>query len=188
MGTGDGLFVYKRAQSNPRRLFIGLDANRRPLEKISEKIQRRPAKGGLSNVLFVQATVEDLPDELDGIASEVLVQFPWGSLLRGVAAGDEGVMQNLRRICAPRARLEVTIGVDPERDRHEWVRLELPQMTADYVNTVLDLRYRNAGFKIIAVEELSLSERNEFQTSWARRLQTGSGRSFIRIDAEAFSV
>ena len=93
VGTGDGLFVYKCAQRDPQRFFIGVDANRRPLEKISEKIYRRPAKGGLPNVLFVQAAVENLPAELQGIATEVHVQFPWGSLLRGVAAGDEIVMQ-----------------------------------------------------------------------------------------------
>ena len=99
VGTGDGLFVYKSAQRDPRTFYIGIDANRRPLEKISEKIHRRPDKGGLSNVLYVQASVEDLPAELDAIAAEVFVQFPWGSLLRGVAGGDETVLGNLRRLC-----------------------------------------------------------------------------------------
>lgn len=188
MGTGDGLLVYKCAQSDPRKFFIGIDANRRPLEKISEKIHRRPAKGGLPNVLFVHAAVEDLPDELGGIASEVLVQFPWGSLLRGVAAGNEVVMRNLRQICVPGARLQITIGLDPERDRHEWERLELPRISADYVNTILELRYRKAGFRIAAVDELSSLERTKFQTSWARRLHSGSGRSFIRIIADAEAI
>lgn len=185
VGTGDGLFVYKCAQSDPQKFFIGIDANRRPLEKISEKIHRRPAKGGLPNVLFAQAAAEDLPDELSGIASEALVQFPWVRLLRGVVSGDEVAMRNLRQICAPEARLQVMIGLDPERDRHEWERLELPRISADYLNTVLDLRYRNAGFRIVAVEEFASSQGLEFQTSWARRLQTGSGRSFIRLTAEA---
>jgi 16S rRNA (adenine(1408)-N(1))-methyltransferase len=117
------MFVYKCAQQDPRRFFIGIDANRRPLEKISEKIHRKPAKGGLSNLLFVQAAVEDLPLELAGLASEVYVQLPWGSLLRGVVAGEEIVMRNLRRMCSPGARLEVTLGLDPDRDKGEWNRL-----------------------------------------------------------------
>ena len=185
MGTGDGLFVYKCAQCDPQKFFIGIDANRRPLKKISEKIHRRPNKGGLSNVLFVQASVEDLPAELDAIAAEVFVQFPWGSLLRGVAGGDEEVLRNLRRICLPKARLHVIIGVDPQRDRREWERLELPRISFDDVNTVLDRRYCHAGFRIVAIEQLSKSNRVEFQTSWAKRLMTGCGRSFIRIVAEA---
>ena len=101
-------------------------------KKLSEKIYRKPAKGGLLNVLLVQAAVENLPEELEGIASEVLVQFPWGSLLRGVAARDAVVMSNLRRACLPNALLQVTLGLDLERDRCEWERLELPAITIDY--------------------------------------------------------
>jgi 16S rRNA (adenine(1408)-N(1))-methyltransferase len=185
VGTGDGLFVYRSAQRHPRTLFIGIDANRRPLEKISEKIHRRPDKGGLPNLLFVQASVEDLPAEIDAIAAEVFVQFPWGSLLRGVAAGDKSVLCNLRRICLPEARLHITIGIDPQRDRREWERLDLPPLSTDHVRQVLSDRYRNAGFRIIEIEEVSKSNRAEFQTSWAKRLATGSGRSFLRIEAEA---
>ena len=48
-----------------------MDAQAKALEKISEKIHRKPAKGGLPNVLFVQAAVENLPPELDGVVDEV---------------------------------------------------------------------------------------------------------------------
>ncbi len=83
IGTGDGRFVSVCARQNLNKFYIGIDANPRPLEKISEKIHRKPTKGGLSNVLFIQAAVEDLPSELDGVADEVHIHFPWGSLLRG---------------------------------------------------------------------------------------------------------
>jgi len=62
---------------NPQRFYIGIDANAQPLEKISEKIYRKPTKGGLPNVLFVQAAVEALPPELDGVADEIHIHFPW---------------------------------------------------------------------------------------------------------------
>jgi len=101
IGTGDGLFVYQSARQNPNKFYIGIDANVRPLEKISEKIHRKPAKGGTPNVLFIQSAVEDLPPELDAVADEVHIHFPWGSLLKAVATGDVGVLENLRRICAP---------------------------------------------------------------------------------------
>lgn len=117
IGTGDGRFVYRCARQNPQKFYIGIDANPRPLKKASEKIHRKPAKGGLSNVLFVQSAVEDLPTELDGVADEVHVHFPWGSLLRAMATGDRVVLENLRRVCASGAWLEVIIGIDPERDR-----------------------------------------------------------------------
>jgi len=139
----------------------------------------------LPNALFVQAAVENLPEELQGIATDVRVQFPWGSLLRGVAGGDELVMRNLRRICSLNARLHVTLGLDLERDRSEWERLELPEISKDYIGTVLAERYGVAGFCIIEVKAGLLSERPQIQTSWGRRLQESSSRSLISITAKA---
>jgi 16S rRNA (adenine(1408)-N(1))-methyltransferase len=71
IGTGDGRYVYRSARSDPDRFYIGIDVERRALEKVSEKIHRRPEKGGLSNVLFVHASVEALPAELDRCADEI---------------------------------------------------------------------------------------------------------------------
>lgn len=187
MGTGDGLFVYNCARDEPQKLFIGIDANRRPLQKISERIHRRPAKGGLPNALFLQAAVETLPRELIGIASEVHVNFPWGGLLRGVAGGDGSVLGNLRRICRANAFLRVIIGLDFERDRSEISRLGLPELNASYINNVLVNVYRNAGFDLVETENIAASNRAEFQTSWARRLRMSSNRAFIRIEARANS-
>jgi hypothetical protein len=66
------------------------------------------------------------------------VQFPWGSLLRGVAGGDESVLCNLRRSVYRKARLHITIGLDPQRDRREWERLDLPPLSTDHVRKVLE--------------------------------------------------
>src|SRR5688572_11197679 len=103
LGTGDGRFVYRAARRDPGTFYIGIDADAGALEKISEKIHRKPARGGAPNALFVQAAVESLPAELDGVADEVHVHFPWGSLLRAVATGDPAALRGLRRLCAPNA-------------------------------------------------------------------------------------
>ena len=60
IGTGDGLFVYQCARANPNKFFIGIDANPRPLEKVSEKINRNPEKGGLPNVLFLKGCSDSI--------------------------------------------------------------------------------------------------------------------------------
>lgn len=185
IGTGDGLFVYQSAQKQPGKFFIGIDASARPLEKLSERIYRKPAKGGLSNVLFIQAAVEDLPAELDSVADEVHIHFPWGSLLRAVAAGEPVVLQKLRRICSQGALLEVIIGLDPSRDRSEIERLCLPALSADYVDSVLLPKYRDAGFEIFERGELSPAEWRALHTSWAKRLQGNQNRSVIYFIARA---
>lgn len=187
IGTGDGLFVYQCARRNPKKFYIGIDANPRPLEKISEKIHRKPSKGGLPNVIFIQSAVEELPSELDGVADEVHVHFPWGSLLRAVATGDQAVLLNLRRICSSEALLEVVIGLDPERDRSEIERLGLPEsISTAYIDSTLAAHYREAGFEILERGRLSPSEWPKVQTSWAKRLKGNAGRSLIYIIARAY--
>lgn len=185
IGTGDGLYVYQSARRNPRKLYIGVDASPRPLEKVSEKIHRKPSKGGLPNALFVQAAVEELPAELDGVADEVHVHFPWGSLLRGVATGERQVLANLRRVCAPGALLEVILGLDPERDRTEMERLGLEPLSLAYIDSSLAPRYREAGFEVVERGLLADEDRLRLRTSWAKRLQGGAGRSVFYLVARA---
>lgn len=185
IGTGDGRFVYNCARQNPDRFYIGIDAQTSALEKVSEKIHRKPAKGGLPNAMFIQAAVESLPAELDGVADEVHVHFPWGSLLRAVATGDEIILQNLRRICAAGAWLEIVIALDPERDRTEIARLDLQALTSDYLETTLIPRYRSAGFDVTEYGSSPTENWQQLHTSWAQRLRGNAERKLFYLIAEA---
>jgi 16S rRNA (adenine(1408)-N(1))-methyltransferase len=176
IGTGDGRFVSAAARANPHKFYIGIDANAKPLEKISMKATRKPSKGGLANVLFVQAAVENLPEELNASADEIHIHFPWGSLLRAVVSGDEKVLESLRRIGAPECVVEIIIGIDDERDKSEIERLELPKLSAGYLTGVLIPKYETAGFKLLESGVLNFSEWSKLETSWARKLQGGSNR------------
>jgi len=158
------------------------------LIKLSEKIHRKPAQGGVANALFVHAAAEALPSELNGVAGEVYVHFPWGSLLRAVVAGDEAVLRNLRRICAPQARLKIFMSLDSARDRSEIERLGLPQISPVFLHTVLRPRYEQAGFEILAAERLSDAAGTELRTSWAKRLRENKQRSLIYIGARAVEL
>jgi 16S rRNA (adenine(1408)-N(1))-methyltransferase len=185
IGTGDGRFVYQSARLNPSKFFIGIDANPKALEKISEKIYRKPAKGGLPNALFLQAAVENLPPELDGLADELHIHFPWGSLLRAVATAEPEVLRHLRRICAPGCLLEIVIGLDPERDRTEIERLGLPALSNEYLETVLLQRYRAAGFDVLEKGAMSQTDWAHLQTSWARKLFGNADRKVVYLIARA---
>lgn len=185
LGTGDGRFVYQSARQHPERFYIGIDAQASALEKLAAKIQRKPAKGGLPNVLFLQAAVEALPEELDGVADEVHVHFPWGSLLRAVATGDETILPGLRRICAPQAWLEIVIALDPERDRAEMARLGVEALSLEFLETTLRARYRAAGFDVVEYGVLDAAQWPQLQTSWAQRLQGNSGRTLSYLIAQA---
>lgn len=176
IGTGDGRFVSAAARANPDKFFIGVDANVKALEKPSMKATRKPSKGGLPNALFLQAAVEDLPEELDAVADEIHIHFPWGSLLRAVAVGHEHVLRSLRRVAAPGCLLEIVIGIDPERDRTEIERLEIPELTPVFLHSYLIPKYIAAGFEFEDAGKLSSEQWSRLETSWARRLQGHSNR------------
>ncbi|MEK6282576.1 MAG: hypothetical protein AABN95_19625 [Acidobacteriota bacterium] len=185
MGTGDGLFVYRRAREQPHKFFIGVDANSRPLEKISEKIYRKPAKGGLSNLLFAQSAVEDLPSELDGIVEELLVNLPWGSLLAAIAGTNNPGLISLRRICMVGATMRITTALDRERDATAIGRLQLSPFSLEYIDVTLVAIFRHAGFELVDRSVWRGSLGNELQTSWAKRLRWDARREVVSIVARA---
>jgi 16S rRNA (adenine(1408)-N(1))-methyltransferase len=181
LGTGDGLFVYQCARANPDKLYVGIDANARQLDKISEKLHRNPRKGGAPNALFVRAAAEALPSELDGMADEVYVNLPWGSLLRGVAIADAGVLSGIRRISRSQALLKIIIAHDPVRDRLELDRLQIPPLSVNYLQDFVAPRYEQLGFKPLTISELAYEEWNKISTSWAKRLRSRSTRRVFEL-------
>ena len=181
IGTGDGRFVSSVAKANPEKFYIGIDANAKPLEKPSMKATRRPAKGGLPNAMFVQAAAEDLPEEFAGIASEIHVNFPWGSLLRAVATGDPAILDSLGRILIPNGSLTITIGIDPSRDRTELDRLDIPEISLNYLESALSGHYLHTRFRVIVIGELTSDEWEKIDTSWARKLGGNRERRVFRM-------
>ena len=153
------------------------------MAKISEKIYRRTGKGGAPNVVFLQAAVEELPDELTGIADEVHIQFPWGSLLKAVATGDELVLKNLRRLCRGKAQLNIIIGLDASRDQSELRRLGLPELSAEYLARMLIPAYKANGFGIVDHAVLASFEWPQIESSWAIKLRRNPARVLIYLRA-----
>ena len=183
VGTGDGRFVASFARNNPEKFIIGVDANAKPLEKLSMRATRKPAKGGLPNAMFVQAAVESLPEAFAGTADEIHINFPWGSLLRAVATGDAEVLAGLRRTARNGSVLEVVIGVDAVRDRAELERLGVTVLSLGRIERELAPLYEAAGFKTLECREVAPAEWARFETSWARKL---SGNESRRVFAMRF--
>ncbi|MEO6334133.1 MAG: class I SAM-dependent methyltransferase [Pyrinomonadaceae bacterium] len=184
IGTGDGRYVSAAARENPNKFYIGVDANAKPLEKISMRATRKPGKGGLPNAMFVQAAVEDLPEEFSETADEIHIHFPWGSLLKAVATGDREILVSLRRIAAPRCLLEIVIGIDPVRDKAELDRLDVPDLTPIILHSFLIPKYIAAGFRLVDHDRLEPEQWSKLDTSWARKLQGNSARQVLFLVLE----
>ncbi len=178
VGTGDGKHALATARANPATLVIGVDASPDAMRRASARAAARPARGGLPNVLFLWAAAEDLPSDLDGVAGEIHVLMPWGSLLRGVLAPDEAILGNLARVAAPRAGLLVTLNL------HAW-QPPVPEVagiaepTPDSALSGLAGTYQRAGWRLTGARYLSPDEVEALATSWTRRL--GSSRGHLDV-------
>jgi hypothetical protein len=139
----------------------------------------------MPNLLYVRASVEALPPELNGAADRLTVILPWGSLLAAMALPVVPVLQGLRALCQLRAALTVVLAIDPARDRAEVARLSLPSFDAAHLEGALVTGYADAGFTVDAVRPLSAGELSRWPSTWAKRLAHGRPRSVFQVDAQA---
>lgn len=99
LGTGDGKFALCHAVSFPNDFVIGIDSCRENL--------RTHSRTNLPNLLYVIANARSMPQELNGLASQVVINFPWGSLLESLLKGD--LMPELESALGLGTRLEVRL-------------------------------------------------------------------------------
>lgn len=141
----------------------------------SRRAAAKGARGGRSNALFVVAAAETFPTELWDIAGAVTVNFPWGSLLRGLLAQDMPILAGLGRLLGPNGRLEAVVSA-VARDG-----LTLPD------ESDLLAGYRAAGLDLSEYRQATGEEIANRRTSWARRLGAGRDRPVWRIVAVALA-
>ena len=118
----------------------------------------------VANALFVVAAVEALPSELDGRADEITVNFPWGTLLRGIVGAEAYVLDPLARLARPDTRVRALLSVEPRDGASGLAALDAEGFAAQ------SEAYRRAGF---ALEHCRVASRDEIAasgSSWAKRL------------------
>jgi 16S rRNA (adenine(1408)-N(1))-methyltransferase len=149
------------------------------MAEASRRAARSAAKGGLPNALFAVAAAERIPLELRGIADELTIAFPWGSLLRGVLALDAAAARGIAGLVATRATAVVTFSVE-DRDR-----LALPHLDAAAERQSLAGRWSALGLEVCAIRPATADELRDMPSTWARRLAAGRARSAWRLELQA---
>lgn len=155
LGTGDGRFVVQWARQ-VGRFALGIDACRENLREVS---RRRS-----SNTLFVIANAETLPVELAGLATQVTINFPWGSLLEGLVTGKPGLIDGLCRLLRPGAGVEVRLNGGALAEA--GLSLEQGGRRVEHV-------LRSCGLVLALPAILDREALRACPTSWAKRLAFG---------------
>ncbi len=184
IGTGDGRFIYNLAKKSPGTFFIGLDPAAANMFEYSSKIIKKPGKGGLPNVLYVVSNIEELPDELSGIAGNIYINLPWGSLLEGVVKASDYVLCNVIRLAKPpEASLELCFTYSELHELGEMDRRELPELSLAYIKETLVPLYEKKGIRIKQLGTIDNEDLREHGTQWSKRLGFGRSREVYRISA-----
>jgi 16S rRNA (adenine(1408)-N(1))-methyltransferase len=156
IGTGDGRLVQHIAQTSPHCFVIGIDACRENLHEVSRRVPE--------NALFVIANAQTLPSELYGLASQITINFPWGSLLEGLLANNSSLLAGLDSIARPDARPEVRLNAGALAEAG-WSLVE----GAARIREVLAVN----GFKVQRPIAMTAHELSAYPTTWAKRLAFG---------------
>lgn len=174
LGTGDGAWPRRFAREYGNVLAIGVDPDRNALREAAKLAERKPARGGAPNALYVAASAESLPAELHGAADWVTIYFPWATLLRMILAGERQIADILHTLAGPRARLSIVLNAEAAPDG-----FENPEPSA--VRTSLEGPLESAGFRITRAEWLDAAAAPP--TTWGGRLVKASGRAMVALDA-----
>lgn len=156
LGTGDGKFAFHYARTFPHHFVIGVDACRENL--------REHSRMKLPNALFIIAGAQDLPSELNGLASHITINFPWGSLLESLLNGDSMLMHSLELISRSTTMIDVRLNGGALAE--QGCALE------DGASQIYD-NLLQAGWRMKSPVMLNAQALRNFPSTWAKRLAFG---------------
>lgn len=149
------------------------------MEHYAHKASRSKNKGGLDNLLFVVASAEAVPEELDGLISDITILFPWGSLLKAVASADGQFLESLKRITTKNATLRILFSLEPNIEQKIMASLGIKSLSSESLND-LKAAYAQHGFRM-SWRMVSQCELKSFPSTWAKRLAFGRPRPVVEI-------
>jgi len=179
LGTGDGRFVYEAALRDQNTLFIGVD----PVEKQLREYSVKSVRKKLSNVLFLASSLENLPINMTEIADKVSVILPWGTLLgQMVNPSPDGVIK-LIGLLKNGGELEIVLGYSPDLEPSESDRLDLPNLSQEYVGNVIVKAFEimSGGMKLNMLEFFPKEKLTDIGSNWAKKLAFGRPRQIYRL-------
>jgi hypothetical protein len=166
LGTGDGRYVHFLAEQRPHWFVIGADPCRENLHEHS--------RARLPNMLFIIASAQDLPCELNGLVSHVTLNFPWGNLLESLLIADPSLMDGLGRISYSVASVDVRLNSGALAETGKTLEFGASQ--------ICDNLFRS-GWLVNVPKMMDASALRTFPSTWARRLAFGRDPRALAVSA-----
>jgi 16S rRNA (adenine(1408)-N(1))-methyltransferase len=164
LGTGDGKFAFCHADKFPSHFVIGVDSCRENLHEHS--------RAKLPNLLYVIASAQNLPRELNGLVSQITINFPWGSLLESLLHGDSRLLCGLESISCRGASLNVRL--------NGGALAEQGWSLEDGATRIFE-NLASAGWQIYTPELMDSCALRTFPSTWAKRLAFGRDPRAVQL-------
>jgi 16S rRNA (adenine(1408)-N(1))-methyltransferase len=167
LGTGDGRYARTLAEAHRNWFVIGVDACRENL--------REHSQAKLPNLLFVIASAQELPRELDGLVSQITINFPWGSLLESLLAGDSKLMHGLKTVSREGASLDLRLNGGALAEAGKTLESGTDKI---YYNLF------QAGWQVDQPVMMDAHALKTFPSTWAKRLAFGRDPRAMMISGQ----
>jgi hypothetical protein len=115
-------------------------------------------------MLFVIASAQNLPQEFNGLISHVTVNFPWGSLLESLLAGDPALIDGLSSLARNNACINIHL--------NGGALAEAGTTLETGAETIYESMSRY-GWKLMNPCLMDNRELQTFPSTWAKRLAHG---------------
>jgi len=148
------------ARAHPDVVAIALD----PSVDYLQDGARTALRQRMANALFVVAAIEDAPAELASRADEITINFPWGSLLRGLVRAELRVTCGIAALAKPGARIHALLSIE---DRDASSGLTAAEIAA---NPRRSYDFAVAGLALERVDVATPGVIAASGSSWAKRL------------------
>jgi methyltransferase family protein len=156
LGTGDGRYARTLAEKKPNWFIVGLDTCRENL--------REHSRANVPNLLFVIASAQQLPCELDGLISHITINFPWGSLLESLLVSDSNLMRGLKSISRASALMDMRLNGGALAEVGKTLEAGTDKI---YYNLL------GSGWQLEYPKLMDASALKQFPSTWAKRLAFG---------------
>ena len=167
LGTGDGRYARTHAEQHPDWFVIGVDACRENL--------RAHAQTKLHNMLFVIASAQQLPREFDGLVTHITINFPWGSLLQSLLAGDSKLICGIKSMSKAKTSLHLRLNGGALAEAGKTLEAGTDRISYNLVK---------AGWQIEHPVIMDAGSLKKFPSTWAKRLAFGRDPRALMVSGQ----
>jgi hypothetical protein len=167
LGTGDGRYARTFAGEHPGWFVIGVDSCR---ENLREHSQVK-----LPNLLFIIASAQELPRELNGLISHITINFPWGSMLESLLASDPKLMSGLESVSRPAAALELRLNGGALAETGTTLKAGAKKIYSNLYQS---------GWQVKAPVAMGAQVLRRFPSTWAKRLAFGRDPRAVMLSGQ----